>query len=420
MRKSIWDVAVIGAGASGLLAAIISRRAGLNVLVLEGKKEPGAKILMSGGSRCNITNLKVSENDYAGGNPRAVGFALKAFPPERTVEFFESLGVGTVAEEEGKVFPSSGSAGTVLKALLGEVKSTGVVIELGRKVAGVLADGPLFAVRGEDFCFSSRSVVLCTGGLSYPSTGCDGSGYRIARSFGHRLVPTTPALTPLTTDDAEWKSLAGISLPVRLSLWAGRQQKAHFDGAMLFTHSGFSGPVVLDVSRYWIREKRERSAVLRVNFLPGEKDEDFRGELIRSGQKSQGGLLRRSLSGRFPVRLCEMILKKAGIPCDLALSHLDREKRELLIRTVFHSTLPVIGALGYDKAEVTAGGVDWNDVNSKTLESRLRTGLFFAGEVLDVDGRIGGFNLQWAWSSGFAAARGVVRRLHHGGTLASA
>jgi len=414
MNEFVRDTVVIGAGASGLMAAIACRRAGLNVLVLESKKHAGSKILVSGGGHCNLTNRKVSEKDYAGGDPRAVSRVLAAFTAAQAVKFFEDLGVRTVPGEDGKIFPASQSAQTVLAALLGEVNRLGAELRTECKVRGLTFEDKFFSVTGEKFSLSAKTVVLCTGGLSYPSTGSDGSGYRLAGSFGHSLIPPVPALTPLATQDRDWTRLAGISLPVELSLCLGQKKKAGSSGAMLFTHSGFSGPAVLDISRHWIRESKSRDAVLRANFLPEKKEENFRQEWIRAAQKFPGRTVKTFLSGHFPARFIETLLAKSAVSGSVSLNQLRREDRERLFRSLFRFSLPVSGVLGFEKAEVTAGGIDWKEVNPKTLESRLRPGLFFAGEILDVDGRIGGFNFQWAWASGVAAARGIGRNLRGG------
>ena len=406
-----WDVMVVGAGAAGLMAAITCRREGLTVLLLDGKEKIGAKILMSGGTRCNVTNERVTADDFESETGRTVRHVLGAFPSERAVEFFETLGVKVVLEPGGKYFPSTHSGKTILNALLKEVEKTGVELKAPCKVTRLRFEDGLFFAEGEGFSFPAKTAVISTGGLSYPATGSDGAGYKIAKSFGHRLVETSPALTPLETDDADWKSLTGVSLPVRLTLGDGPKKKAVYEGSFLFTHFGFSGPAVLNISRHWIRAPHRDSLKLAANFLPGEKEESLRADLTQSIQKHAGRLLKYFLSERLPERFVGVFLKKLSIPDSLILNQLKREDRERIIRFLFHFPLRVTGALGYQKAEVTAGGVDLGEADPKTLESKLQQGLFFAGEILDVDGRIGGFNFQWAWSSAAAAGRGVVKRL---------
>ena len=401
---------IVGAGAAGLMTALACRRQGLETQLVDGREKFGAKILMSGGTRCNVTNVKVTEQDFNGQNLRAVRNVLSAFPSDRAAAYFRSIGVELVQEEGGKYFPATHSARTVLDALVREATDKGVVIRAGCKVTALDFSEGCWKVSGENFSFCAKAVVLCTGGLSYPASGSDGTGYRIAESLGHHLVPTSPALTPLLTDDKIWCNLSGVAVPVRLRLSSRGRVAAEYEGDFLFTHFGFSGPAALNVSRDWVRaESGERE--LAVNFLPRLPQEKFREQCVRESERHPSRVLRNLLCDFFPERLAEAILKKCRLSQKLVLNQWTREARELLIREIYHQVLPVSGVYGYDKAEVTAGGVSWQDVDPKTLESRISSGLFFAGEILDVDGRIGGFNFQWAWSSGVAAAEGVARKL---------
>ena len=394
------------------MTAIICKRSGLDVLLLDGQERIGAKILMSGGTRCNVTNLTVTENDYESEAKRTVRHILKAFPSTRAVEFFEDLGIKMVLEEDGKFFPSTHSGKTILEGLVREVGRIGVRLETVQKVTAVKLDRNQFLICGRGFSYRAGTIVLCTGGLSYPSTGSDGVGYQIAEFFGHRLISTSPALTPLETDDADWKSLMGVSLPVGLTLWVDGKKEAFYEGPFLFTHFGFSGPAVLNISRHWIRQRKAHSVKLEANFLPFEKEDYLLNTLMHEIEKNPARLVKRFLSAKLPERFVETLLKKAGIPDSLILNQLKREARETLVRSLFHFPLSVTRALGYLKAEVTAGGVDLRELNSRTLESKIQPGLFFAGEILDSDGRIGGFNFQWAWSSAVVAGHGVVKRVH--------
>lgn len=418
-----WDVAIVGAGAAGLMTAITAAKQSSRVLLLDGREKIGAKILMSGGTRCNVTNRQVTEKDFESENKRVLRDVLKTFSSEKAAAFFRDLGIDLVLEPGGKYFPSTHSARTVLDALLGECKKTGVHLVSGAKITKVVRQKDDFLLSGEKESFwRAKTVVLCTGGLSYPSSGSDGTGYEIAKSFGHSLVFTTPALTPLQTDDPDWKSLSGVTLPARLTLWDRSKKQAVFEDSFLFTHFGFSGPAALNISRHWVRSeavvadgnKKWPSATttswkLTANFLPSENEENFRKALTAACEKNPGRRLKSLLSEKVPERFVEIFLRKLGIAEAVVLNQLKRGERELLIHSLFHFPLSVTGVVGYGKAEATAGGVDLREVNPKTLESKLQPGLFFAGEILDVDGRIGGFNFQWAWSSGFVAGRAVAR-----------
>lgn len=405
----VFDVAVVGAGAAGLMTAIQAAGLGLNVLLLDGREKIGAKILMSGGTRCNVTNRAVTEKDYSTGAPHTVRAALKAFTPDETLAFFEDLGVPLKLEPTGKYFPVTDRAQDVLDALIARAKRAGVRTVTGRKVLRVVRDGGRFTLHAAEENFEARAVVLTTGGLSFPSTGSDGTGYSIAKSFGHTLVPTSPSLTPLLTNDADWKSLSGITVPVRLSLWLGGKKAYETVDSFLFTHFGFSGPAALDLSRHWIRADRNKGARVEACFFPNDREadatEDLRLTAGLGGKRTVSGWLTRVL----PARLAEVLLRKADIEPERMLAYLKKEDRLKLLAAMFRSHLAVNGDMGYDKAEVTAGGVNLDEVGRTTLESKLQPGLFFAGEIADVDGRIGGFNFQWAWSSGTVAARSAAR-----------
>ncbi|MDD5226036.1 MAG: NAD(P)/FAD-dependent oxidoreductase [Candidatus Omnitrophica bacterium] len=399
----------MGAGPAGLMAAISCAEGKLRTLVIDSKNTIGAKLLISGGGRCNVTNLKVCEEDYHTGEPRTVRNILRAFPPERTVAFFREFGVAMVLEEGTKYFPKEQSAKVVLEALLRASSRAGVVIEKGKKVKAVSREDGFFRVSGEGFDYSAKQLVIATGGLSYPGTGSDGSGYSLAKSLGHRILPTLPALTPLITNDPDWKSLSGITLPVELSILVDGKKIARSDGALLFTHIGFSGPAALDISGAWLRcEAKEK--ILFVNFFPVRREADILLEFSRLVAAHADRSWKRALAQYFPGRLVEILLKKGGIDAGKRLDQISKKEREAFLDSLFRFPVKVTGAQGYEKAEVTTGGVDMKEVDAKTLESKLCPGLFFAGEVLDVDGRIGGFNFQWAWASGTVVGKAMLRK----------
>ena len=411
MQQISWDVIIIGAGPAGLMAAIPCAGGKLRTLVLDGSETIGAKLLISGGGRCNVTNLKASETDYQTGEPRTVRNILRAFPPERTLAFFKEFGVEMVLEEGTKYFPKEQSAKVVLQALLQASHRAGVVIQQGKKVKIVSKERGIFRISGEGFEYLAQTLVIATGGLSYPGTGSDGSGFLLAKSLGHSIVPTTPALTPLITDDPDWKNLAGITLPVELSIFVNGKKTARSDGALLFTHIGFSGPAVLDISGPWLRCSAKQKE-LRVNFLPARREADMIAEFARWVAAHADRSWKRSLASYFSDRLAEVLLKKHRIDPRMKLGQISKKERESFIHSLFRFPVEVTGSQGYEKAEATAGGVDLREVDAKILESKRCPGLFFAGEVLDVDGRIGGFNFQWAWASGIVVGKAILRRFH--------
>jgi hypothetical protein len=265
-----------------------------------------------------------------------------------------------------------------------------------------------FTLKGDHFQFSCKNIVLTTGGLSYPTTGSDGTGYRLAQSFGHSMIETAPALTPLTTRDNDFKSLSGITLEARLTLTVEGKKDFSCKDSFLFTHFGFSGPAALDISRHYLRRQGRKQ--MMVNFIPDYDENSLQTFLGKVQQDTPRKTIRNVLIELMPQRLVDLVLKKAGVEGALPMNQLAKASRQHLITGCVYYPLDVTGVLGYSKAEVTAGGIDWAEINPKTLESKLAPGLFFAGEILDVDGRIGGFNFQWAWASGYAAAQAIIKK----------
>jgi predicted Rossmann fold flavoprotein len=404
----IYDVIIVGAGAAGLMTAIQAAQSGSQVLLLEGQKKVGAKILMSGGTRCNVTNKSVSEKDFNSENIIYVRNILRSFDNTDTISFFKDLGVDLVLEPTGKYFPTTNSGKTVLEALLRRISShKNITLLCEHRAKAITVDKEEFVLKGDHFQYKCRSIVLTTGGLSYPTTGSDGTGYRLAQSFGHSMIETAPALTPLTTQDEDSKSLSGITLDVQLALLVDGKKIFTNQDSFLFTHFGFSGPAALDISRHFLKAKGQKQ--IFANFIPDYNESSLQTYLGKIQQDSPRKVLRNVLIELMPQRLADIILKKAGIEASLAMNQLDKLSRQRLIGRCVHYPLDVTGVLGYSKAEVTAGGIDFSEINPKTLESKLVPGLFFAGEILDVDGRIGGFNFQWAWASGHTVAQAIIK-----------
>jgi predicted flavoprotein YhiN len=399
----MFDVAVIGAGAAGLMAAIFAAHEGARVVVLDGAKRLGAKILISGGGRCNVTHDVVNASDF-NGSRNAIAKILRTFDVPATIDFFASLGVTLKREETGKLYPTTDKARTVLDALLraveaAEIRTDYKVLSViptlseakGRDLGGGAArhtpaqvpryardDTATFLINGE---LTARRVIIATGGRSVAKTGSDGSGYALAQSLGHTVTPTFPALVPLLLPkEHPLTSLAGVSVDAELAVRSPTERVLHRErGSMLFTHFGISGPVVLDISRHWIASQ---PATLTANLLPGETFESLDAALIDSA---------RAIRLRLPSRLWDLLAPK---------TRPTREDRRKLIRNLIELPLLVAGDRGFEFAEVTAGGVPLSEVDTATMESRLSPGLFLCGEIFDVDGKIGGYNFQWAWASG--------------------
>lgn len=410
MRERAHTV-VIGAGAAGLMTAIHATRAGgRDVLVLDGARTLGAKILIAGGGRCNVTHDVVDETAFAGSSRNAIRKVLRRFDADATVAFFRELGVVLKREETGKLFPVTDSARTVLNALLTGTRAHGAEIVFPRRVRSVEpAGGDGFVVAGDWGVVRASRVVLATGGRSLPKSGSDGFGYELARRLGHTVTPTvTPGLVPLLLPNGHFlRELMGIALVATIELRSatGRRLIAFTDSTLL-THFGLSGPSVLDVSRYYLHAITEDpGATLFLNFVPGTTPADLERELIAPGVRSIVGVLR----DRLPERLTRALCAQTGVDPSTRPAQLRREQRRALVNLVCELKLPVTGSRGYTFAEVTAGGVPLSEIHLETMESRARAGLYLVGEICDVDGRIGGFNFQWAWSSGFVAGTALGR-----------
>lgn len=390
------------------------------ILLIDRRRKIGAKILISGGTRCNVTNREVLPSDYQGGPTHFVKHVLEAFTPAQTIHFFEQIGVPLVLEPTGKYFPVTHSGRTVLDALTREAERSGVELKTGITITEIKKEGGLFRLSGRseppDPAFgplSAKRIVIATGGLSYPETGSDGTGYRLAGFFGHTVVETTPALTPLLTQDEDWKSLSGIALPVRISFFKSGKKSAGTEGPFLFTHFGFSGPASLDISRHWAACAPEHEPRLEVSFLPGQSGSSLYVKLAQFKSRHANKRIKTVLSEALglPERFAEIFLKKAGVSPESTLKTCPERILRGFIHLLLNYPLEVSGVVGYKKAEVTAGGVDLREVNVSTMESKKVSGLYFAGEILDVDGRIGGFNFQWAWSSGAVAGAAAAKSL---------
>ncbi len=403
---------MVGAGAAGLATAIFIRRLNpsRSVVLLDSSPRPGAKILVSGGSRCNVTNAVVSEGDFSGGKPTIIRRILRAFPPDEVIAWFASLGVPLHKEAYGKIFPNSNRSRDVLKALLDETAAAGVALRPATRVERITADG-LFTLHTARERIRCSAAVMATGGLSLPKTGSDGAGLEIARQFDHTIVATTPALVPLTAanDPPLHRTLTGVSHEAELALWADRRITLRLRGSLLWTHFGFSGPVVLDMSRHWLRARlEERSAHVTLSLLPGESFESVdRGWTSLLAIKPRASVHGR-LAELVPASVAAALLERLAIEPAMSVAELPRNDRRRLTHALVEWPLNVDGNRGYNYAEATAGGVALDEIDPATMASRKCPGLYLVGEMLDVDGRIGGFNFQWAWSSARVAARALA------------
>jgi predicted Rossmann fold flavoprotein len=412
-------LAIVGAGAAGLAAAIfageraIELDAPLKIVLLDGARPIGRKILVAGGGRCNVTHDRVTADDYNGPRP-VVRNVLAAFTAQDTVRWFAGLGVALKTEATGKLFPVTDDARTVLHALVGRAGALGVTLWDGHRVMAIArtdaADGESFEITHARGTLRAHCVILATGGRSLPRSGSDGGGYGLAGRLGHTVTDTFPALVPLVLDPRFLhKALAGVSHPAELTTRVAGQVLDRRSGSLLWTHFGVSGPVALDASRHWVGADRAGQAPeLLVNCLPEctepELDADLQGAARHAPRRPVGAWV----GDQLPRRLADALGHHAGVDPSTRLADLGRAPRQALAAAVTGLRLPVTGPRGWDHAEVTAGGVPLAEVDYRTLASRRCPGLYLAGEILDVDGHIGGFNFQWAWATGHLAGRAAA------------
>jgi predicted Rossmann fold flavoprotein len=420
LQKQRWDAIIVGGGAAGLWAAGTAAQRGKKVLVLEKNNKAGVKILMSGGTRCNITHHADSRKiaEAFGKQGRVLLSVLKRLSPEDVVREFESEGVQTKVEETGKVFPVSDRAIDVRDAVVRRLARYGAELLCGCAVDSVGPDatGDGFqiqaTVQGRQLQVHSKTVLITTGGLSYSGCGTTGDGYAWLKSMGHSITPLRPALTPLTSPETRVHELSGLTLEdvlVRAQIHAHsgdtkplKLERRESRGGFLWTHKGCSGPTSMNVSRCFSDRGLEDRLELVVDLLPDSSVEQLE-EWIAQETRQSNRALSTVLSHRIPKRLATSILESIGADYDPHMAELPRAIRIKMIESLKQYRIEISGTLGYPKAEVTAGGVELGEVNFQDMQSRRQAGLYLAGEILDLDGPIGGYNFQAAWSTGHTA-----------------
>ena len=402
-------IVIVGAGAAGLMAAIFAAQQS-SVIVVERTSDAGRKILISGGGRCNILPVALEPDRFVTDSPpHLLRGMLRAWPLAEQRKFFErEVGIPIKLENEtGKLFPVSDRARDVRDGLIDLARRRGVRFQYATSLTGLTPTPRGWHVETTRGDIDARAVMLATGGLSVPATGSDGTGIRVAARLGHAVHDMYPALTPLVARPSVHASLSGVSLSVRLrAKWRGRTTET--SGGFLFTHRGYSGPSVLDLSHIAVRSRSnaddpEHAAVVRVAWS-GKTADEWRQELAASA-----GLVVTTVARHLPLRLAEQLLKEAGIPLARRTAELQRTERTALLDVLTAFVLPWTGDEGYKKAEVTGGGIALDDVHPRTLESRRHAGLFLCGEMLDAFGPIGGHNFAWAWSTGRTAGLGATQ-----------
>mgnify|MGYP000155920632 CR=1 FL=1 len=388
------DVLIIGAGAAGLMCAAQSASRGRSTLVIDHAKQAGKKILISGGGRCNFTNMDVEPNNYLCDNPHFVKSALSRYTQWDFLGLIGKYGVPYHERDFGQLFCDD-SAKDIVRILMGECDEAGAKVQLRTEVLSVNRAESGFAVETNKDTILAQSLVVATGGLSMPKLGATPFGYKLAEQFGLQVLPTRAGLVPFTLHDhdkAVFAELSGVSLPIRVT----SSDSTVFAADMLFTHRGLSGPSILQISNYWLPGE-----AVSIDLLPAEQLDEF---LTNKREHSGNQSLKNALAELLPKRLVEALLDMNKI-ADAPLKQLPHRVLEQAVKMVHEFEVRPNGTEGYRTAEVTLGGVDTNQISSKTLECKDVPGLYFIGEVLDVTGWLGGYNFQWAWASGWAAGQ---------------
>lgn len=392
----IFDTIIMGAGAAGLMCAWRASQRGKTTLLLEHNSKPGLKILISGGGRCNFTNLNISPNDYVSNNPHFCKSALSQFTQNDFIALVTHAGIGYYEKTLGQLFCKSSSK-EILNLLLNQLDPTLVTLKTSASVTKIENHQNNFIVSLDKERVSAKNLVVATGGLSFKKLGASDLGYTIARQFGHKIIDLAPALDGFVfaaKQREDFQDLAGVSIEVSLAT-----AKKSFHGNILFTHAGLSGPAALKASLYW-----NPNQPVSIDFLPQVSDFEQWIQYLRYTENKK--LVVNALGNFFVARLSERFKKICSLG-GKRMADLSKSDINLLKNTLKQYTFVPTATIGYDKAEVTRGGVDTHDISSKTMESKLVPGLYFAGEVLDVTGLLGGYNFQWAWSSGWVSGNSL-------------
>ena len=402
-----YDIVIIGAGAAGLFAAASIRKG--NVLVLEKCEKSGNKIVISGGGRCNFTNYMTAEEmiEHYFEKKNFVKPAIYNLPPKDLIAFFKNRGLGIFTDDNGRVFPESMRGNDIRAILLRECNRGNVSIKYSETITTLKKSRGVFAVETDKAVYKSRFLIMATGGKSYPAVGTTGDGYKFAKMLGHGIVQLEPALTPVKIRENMGETLAGISIKeITVTVLRSDKKIIKKTGDLLFTHNGLSGPVILDLSR-GIR----RGDILKVSLTNFSNEEDlsrdFNGKIAKNGKKQIINLI--SMYG-LPNRISVIVSKMSGLDKNTRCGDLSKRYRRKIVDNLFLK-YHVEGKMGFKKAMLTRGGVDTREIDAHSLESKLVSGLYFAGEVIDVDGESGGYNLNFAFSSGKLVAKNISKKI---------
>ena len=400
-----YNTVIIGGGAAGMIAAGRAAELGAKVLLIEKNKQLGVKILITGKGRCNITNsednLKQLINFY-GKKGKFLYTAFHQLSNFDVIDFFENLGLQTKVERGQRVFPLSDNAKDVVAALKRYLVSYNVEIMLNSSVKEIITESEkvtkIILHSGEEI--TADNYIVTTGGKSYPQTGSTGDGYSMLKKIGHQIIPPKPALTPITVKEKLVKELAGLSLKnVEISLWNEKRIAAFF-GEALFTHNGLSGPIILNLSNLVNTKEKQ---IIKIDFKPALDHQKLDLRIRKDFEEQSSKQFKNSLSGLLPKKLIPIFIELSEINPEKKVAEISKKERKKLLHLFKEFELSVTGIIGYEKAIVTAGGIDLKEINPKTMQSKKYENLYFAGELIDIDGPTGGYNLQVAWSTGYFA-----------------
>lgn len=403
------NVIVVGGGAAGMMAAIFAARNGQNVTLLEKNEKLGKKIFITGKGRCNITNASEIEDLFSAviSNPKFLYSGFYSFTNDQVIHFFEELGVATKIERGNRVFPVSDHSSDVIAALAREMQHLKVKVQLHCEVKELLINNER-EIKGVRLAngkkMTADAVVVATGGISYPSTGSTGDGYRFARNCGHKVTELFPSLVPMEVKEWYAKELQGLSLKnIEIHITDGKKKLYDEFGEMLFTHYGVTGPVILSASSIVGKTLEKKELVLHIDLKPALTEEQLDKRLLREFEANHNKQFKNAIDSLLPAKLRPVIIELSGIEEEKKVHEITKEERLNLLRLIkdFHMTLT--GLRGYNEAIITKGGISVKEIDPGTMESKLIKNLYFAGEVLDLDAVTGGYNLQIAWSTGYLA-----------------
>jgi len=403
------DVIIIGGGAAGLMAAITCARQGKRVLVLEQKERVGKKILATGNGKCNFTNTFQDPSCYRSDNKEFPEQALKLFGSDNTVTFFEELGIMT-KNKNGYLYPNSGQAASILDVLRLELEVLGVSVVCDEKISSVRKKKNQFLVTGQKGTYHGRKVIVCTGGKASPQHGSDGNGYGIAKELGHSMTKVVPALTGLKASNGFCKGLAGVRTDAKVSLVVDGESVCQDTGELQLTNYGVSGIPVFQICRYAGRALSDKRRVeVLVDFFPQFEKEVLLNLIIERKKRYPQKTMEDVLIGVLNKKIIFTLLKESKIKPEAFARNIDREQILILCNLMKALTFKIVDTNGFEQAQVSAGGVDTTEIDEQTMESKFVKGLYFAGEIMDVDGICGGYNLQWAWTSGYLAGLNAAK-----------